>query len=344
VRLAVLVLVGLVAIVVIAIETMGDPAAAGPKRVVALDGPGGAESAPVVSFSEAVTSGDADLGAGGAVDGGAERQRARPLARAPIAGLTERGPLGPLPIVARDGRTPAAAYAKPYTPDSRRKIALVVGGLGSNVRNTTQAIEELPGEVTLSFLPYTRNLQNWINRARARGHEVMLELPMEGSESESARTGPQTLLARASPAQNIQRLENLLSRGTGYFGVTNYQGGRFVASAGASAPIAQQIKRRGLVFLTNGIGPRTAFAFEAARAALPVAAVDRVLDVRGGADAIDEELVALESIAMQKGSAIGVGFAYPVTMEQISLWSGALRGRGVALAPASAVIAARTQR
>jgi polysaccharide deacetylase 2 family uncharacterized protein YibQ len=151
-------------------------------------------------------------------------------------------------------------------------------------------------------------------------------------------------LARASPAQNIQRLENLLSRGTGYFGVTNYQGGRFVASAGASAPIAQQIKRRGLVFLTNGIGPRTAFAFEAARAALPVAAVDRVLDVRGGADAVDEELVALESIAMQKGSAIGAGFAYPVTMEQISLWSGALHGRGVALAPASAVIAARMQR
>jgi polysaccharide deacetylase 2 family uncharacterized protein YibQ len=344
VRFAVLSVVGLVAILVIAIETLGDPAAAGPRRVVSLSGPGGAEAAPVVSFSEAVARGE-DMG--GPVDGSGESApapRSRPLARAPIAGLAERGPLGPLPIVARDGRTPALAYAKPYPADRRPKIALVVGGLGINARNTVQAIDELPGEVTLSFLPYARNLQMWINRARARGHEVMLELPMESFDPGADDTGPQVLLAQGSRAQNVQRLENLMSRGAGYFGVTNYQGARFAGSAQASAAVVEQIKRRGLVFLSNGIGPRTAFAFEAARVGLPMASADRIFDARGDAEAVSEQLVALEAIALQKGSAIGAGFGYPVTMEQIASWSGALRRRGLALAPASAVIQARMQR
>ena len=102
-----------------------------------------------------------------------------PLPASPIAGFFAPGPAGPLPIIAPDGRTPFEAYRRPFVPDNRPKVALVIGGLGLNSRATQTAIEALPAEVTLSFSPYADGLQGWIDRARAAGHEVLLEIPME---------------------------------------------------------------------------------------------------------------------------------------------------------------------
>lgn len=354
-----------------AIQVFGDPEAAGPRRIVSLSpGDAAAETAPRISLSDAMGAEedmsvfdlselppyDAEIGEitpqgelRVAVVETPERTPAaapvRPLPRAPIAALTERGPNGVLPIIAADGRTPAQAYARPFTRDAQRPmIAIVIGGLGFNARATQQAIDELPAAVTLSFVPYAADLQTWIDRARARGHEVLLELPMEPFDPEADDTGPQALLSTATPQQNVARLELLLSRGAGYFGVTNYQGARFATSASASQPVVQQLRRRGLVFISSGIGQRTALSVEAGRAGLANTAADRIIDARREASAIDEQLLNLEALALQNQSAIGAGFAYPVTMEQVNRWARDIETRGYQLAPASAVLNARAQR
>lgn len=354
-----------------AIQLFGDPSAAGPRGVVEL-APGDADaSAPTVSFSDVAEdaagmqhfgledlpyAGEVgDIGPDGQLrvsvveaptaSGGGARRPASPLPRAPISGLTEQSPNGLLPIVASNGRTPSQAYARPFTPQQGRPmLAVVVGGLGFNARATTQAIDELPAEITLSFVPYADNLQSWIDRARAAGHEVLLELPMEPFDPDADDTGPQTLLASATAQQNVTRLEFLLARATGYFGVTNYQGARFATSAQASQPIVQQLRRRGLAFISTGIGQRTALNVEAQRAGMPTAAADRIIDVRREADAIDDQLLNLEALALQNQSAIGAGFAYPVTIEQVGRWAADVESRGYQLAPASAVLTARAAR
>jgi polysaccharide deacetylase 2 family uncharacterized protein YibQ len=351
------------------IQIFGDPSAAGPRRVVALAPGEAAASAPRIAFEDAAidmggefetfsldelpqTGEVGEVGTDGelrvsVVESSATppRPTASPLPRAPIAGLTERGPNGLLPIIAANGRTPAQAYARPFTPvQGRPMVAIVIGGLGFNARATTQAIDELPAEVTLSFVPYANDLQSWIDRARARGHEVMLELPMEPFDPDADDTGPQTLLATAPAQQNVSRLEQLLSGATGYFGVTNYQGARFATSAQASQPVVQQLRRRGLVFVSSGIGQRTALSVEAARANLPNTAADRIIDTRREAEAIDDQLLNLEALALQNQNAIGAGFAYPVTMEQVGRWARDVETRGYELAPASAVLNARAAR
>ncbi|MEZ5994338.1 MAG: divergent polysaccharide deacetylase family protein [Hyphomonadaceae bacterium] len=349
-----------------AVQIFGDPSAAGPRRVISLAPSHAAADAPHISLSDAAANGDqgdiADLpftGEYGEIDSNGElrvavvetpdapsaRPTVPPLPRAPYAGLTEPGPNGVLPIVGSNGRTPAQAYARPFTPrEGVPSIAVIIGGLGFNAAATTQAIDELPPEVTLSFVPYAQNLQTWIDRARARGHEVMLELPMEPFDPDADDTGPQTLLASSPAQQNISRLEQLLSHGAGYFGVTNYQGARFATSAQASQPIVQALKRRGLVFISSGIGQRTALSIEAQRASLPTTAADRIIDARREADAIDDQLLNLEALALQNQSAIGAGFAYPVTMEQVGHWARDIATRGYQLAPASAVLNARATR
>ena len=52
------------------------------------------------------------------------------LPQAPLAGLYGPGPGGaPLPIIAVDGRTPAQAYARPFTASGRPRVSVVIGRL-----------------------------------------------------------------------------------------------------------------------------------------------------------------------------------------------------------------------
>jgi hypothetical protein len=343
--------IGAALIAFVSIQVFGDPGAAGPRGVLALAPSDAAAEAPHVPFSVAVEAPDAyeqynltsERLPAAALE--APRPAAMPLRRAPFAGMTEGGPNGPLPIVAADGRTSAQAYARPFAPARGRPlIAVVISGVGYSASATTQAIEELPPEVTLSFAPYAENLQSCIDRARAHGHEVLIELPMEPFDPSVDDAGPQTLLAAAPAQQNISRLEQVLSRGTGYFGVTNYQGARFATSTQASQPLVRALRRRGLAFIASGIGQRTAFTVEAQRAGLPNTSADRIIDARRAADAVDDQLLNLEALALQNQSALGVGFAYPMTMEQVGQWARDINARGYQLAPASAVLNARAAR
>lgn len=260
----------------------------------------------------------------------------------PIDALARSGPGGLLPRVAPDGRTPATEYARPYEDDSDAPlVGVVIGGLGLNAAVTRQAIESLPAEVTLSFVPYATHLQEWIDQARAAGHEVILELPMEPYDYPSNDPGPHTLLASADPDENRHRLEWLMSRATGYFAVMNYLGAKFTASPEAIEPVLEIIAESGVAFLYDGESQRLNLPAQAAHAGLDNAAADRILDTRPSATAIDEQLLTLEALALQNGDAIGVGFGYPVTVSQVEEWAGYLEIQGYRLAPVSTILVRR---
>ncbi|MDP3490161.1 MAG: divergent polysaccharide deacetylase family protein [Phenylobacterium sp.] len=257
-------------------------------------------------------------------------RRAQPLAPAPIAGLHNPGPNGPLPVIAPNGRTAAQAYARPFQANGKPKVSLIVGGLGLNSRATQEAIESLPGEITLSFVPYAEGLQGWINLARQHGHEVLLETPMEPLDYPDNDPGPYTLLASSGPAETSRRLEWLLSRGTGYFGLTNYLGSRFLSSDPAMAAFTTVLKTRGLAFIDDGQAAGRGLG-------VPRASAGRIIDEQLSGEAIDQQLLALEAQALQNGQALGSGFAYPLTISQVAKWAQVVESRGYQLAPASAL-------
>lgn len=257
-----------------------------------------------------------------------------PLPQAPIAGLTAPGPGGLLPIIAPDGRMPWKAYSRPFADNGRPKVSLVIGGLGLNAKATRDAIERLPPEITLSFVPYADGLQGWIDLARANGHEVLLEIPMEPLDFPDNDPGPYTLMANDPPAQTVQRLEWLMARATGYFGVTNYLGGRFVSSDKGMNAFGQALRQRGLAFIDDGSAAKRAMS-------IPRASAGRIVDDQLDSDAIDRQLLNLEAQALQTGSALGSGFAYPLTIAQVQRWAASVGQRGYALAPASAVMSGR---
>jgi polysaccharide deacetylase 2 family uncharacterized protein YibQ len=141
-------------------------------------------------------------------------------------------------------------------------------------------------------------------------------------------------MAEGQPQDTVQRLQWLLSRATGYFGVTNYLGSKFVTSPAAMGVFENELRQRGLAFIDDGSASRVG-------GALPRASADRIVDDQLDGVAIEAQLGALETQATRNGQALGSGFAYPITLQEASRWASGLGAKGIQLVPASALATRR---
>ncbi|HEX4635617.1 MAG TPA: divergent polysaccharide deacetylase family protein [Rhizomicrobium sp.] len=257
--------------------------------------------------------------------------------------LIENSAKGPLPRIADDGRKPMAVYAAPSPPAAKFKIAIVVNGLGRSSAATKTALDSLPAQVTLGFVPYATDVQDWVAKARERGHEVMLQVPMETLDFPDSDPGPETLRSGQDEDSNIQRLSWAMSRFTGYAGVSNLLGQRFLTDSEALSPILSYLNRRGLYFFDNGAASQSVAPVVAGQVAIPAAQSGPALDEVQNASEIDRRLSELETQARAKGTAVGSAFLYPVTVARIAAWAKGLQARGFVIVPVSAIVTEPTK-
>ena len=257
--------------------------------------------------------------------------------------LIEKTSQGSLPRIADDGTTPMRAYAAPAISAGKPRIAIVISGLGISAKATQMALDKLPAGVTVAFAPYAADVQRWVTNARQRGHEVLLEVPMEPYDFPDSDPGKYTLRAGQGEEANTQRLVWALTRFTGYTGVTNLLGGRLLSDPGALEPVLTYLTRRGLLFFDNGLAVHSVAPDVAIRVGAPFAQANETIDSIQAAMEIDHHLSDLETVARAKGSASGSGFLYPITIERVSSWAKGLQGRGFVLVPVSAIVSQSKQ-
>lgn len=272
------------------------------------------------------------------------------LAPAPDPRLIERSRYGLLPRIGKDGARPADVYARPWSAASAKAnapcIALVIGGVGLSDAATAQAIDNLPGSITLAFAPYGNDLKGKSAEAREAGHEVILQLPMEPIDYPQTNPGPHTLLVSASASQNIEDLHWLLARFTGYTGVANFLGAKFAMNSDALKPVLSDINGRGLFFLDDGSSAQSMGLSLAQDLGLPAVRADILLDAPSDQGApqtttaatIDFNLSKLEAIARDKGIAIGMANDLPGSVDRLALYAKEAEARGIVLIPLSAAV------
>jgi uncharacterized protein len=267
-----------------------------------------------------------------------------PLTKAPIADLVEDNASGPLPRIG-GGKKPSEAYARTVSMgiihSDAPKIVLILGGMGLNEKLTASAAKDLPADVTMAFAPYGNNLQAQVDKARANGHEVLLQLPLEPVGYPATNPGPKTLLTDNDEAQNQDALYWHMSRFAGYTGIVNYMGGRYLASSKAVKPLLLELRKRGLLFIEDGSLPLSATEETAKTLQLQVRRAQTVIDADPNAEAITTALGLLEDEARTNGVAIGTGSGLDVTIKTVSDWAKAAAERGIIIVPASAAFKGR---
>jgi polysaccharide deacetylase 2 family uncharacterized protein YibQ len=274
-----------------------------------------------------------------------------PQASTGIAALSEFGVLpelieettvGTLPRTGNDGQTPFATYARAsIIPDSSSNtplIAVIVTGMGLSEGGTIDAIEKLPDNITLAFAPYGRSLLRTTSAARNGGHEILLEIPLEPFDYPENDPGPQTLLTGQPPRANLDRLFWLMARMGGYIGTINHMGARFTASAVDFNPIMEELALRGLGYVDDGSSNRSLAGNLANTNHVPFSRADIAIDASPSRASILSALEELEAKAVEKGQAIGIASALPVSIQTISDWAAKLEERGFMLVPVSTLM------
>jgi hypothetical protein len=296
-------------------------AAAGTKTVTIIDGKTGARQEVVIP----------DAGSGA-------NSTASPAADQKFVDMT---PHGSIPKIAADGVRPAEAFARPVKPIPGKpdapRVALIVAGLGVSANVTTEAVAKMPGAVTFAFMPYGSDVERLVARARGEGHEILLQVPMEPFGYPDNDSGPQTLLTSLTLEQNLGRLYWLMGRFQGYVGIVGAMGARFTASEESFAPILRETAKRGLIFVDDGSNPRSLAGRIAGASSLAYAKADIVLDSVATPTEIDHALGRLEMLARERGVAVGMLSALPVSIEHVAKWAKAAESRGLLLVPITAV-------
>jgi hypothetical protein len=264
------------------------------------------------------------------------------LAPAPDRRLVERGRHGTLPKVGPDGARALDVYARPVEPlpggaRPAGRVALVIGGLGISQSATAEAIAKLPPAVSLAYAPYGTDLERSVARAREDGHEVLLQVPMEPFDYPDNDPGPHTLTVKGR-AENLDRLHWTMGRFAGFVGVMNFMGARITADEAALTPILREIGARGLGFVDDGSSSRSQATAAAARAGVPAARAERVLDAVPKAEDIDRELARLEEAARRGGVVVASASALPLTIDRVARWAQGLEAKGILLVPVSAAM------
>ncbi len=264
------------------------------------------------------------------------------LTPAPDPRLVESSHFGPLPKMADNGDRPAAIYARPLVrtpglPPNAPRIAIIVGGMGLNVITTRNAMAQLPGAVTFGFAPYGPDLQAQVNRARADGHEVLLQLPMEPFDYAHNNPGPHTLLTSASLTQRVDDLHWLMGRFTGYVGLETFLGAQFTAHAEVMEPLLQEASERGLDFADDGTSPQSTVTQLSLAVGLPARRADIVLDANPDPVAIRARLQQLVALARSNHTVLASASALPSTIRVLVDFCRSLKAQGIALVPFTSV-------
>jgi polysaccharide deacetylase 2 family uncharacterized protein YibQ len=297
----------------------------------------------------------------------ASRTTPRTTPRAPLPKLTikpgtelpdTRLPSQPSPPPPRAGVPPVSSVSVPQPNETSKRLAalpawranaarvalipgmpmigIVIDDLGLDHGRTERAMR-LPAPVTLAFLPYGRRLKAETGRARATGHEILVHMPMEATGA-WADPGPNALTIAMGAAEIRARLDWALARFPGFVGINNHMGSKFTSNAAAMDVVLNELKARGLLFLDSRTATTTVAFARARSAGIPAATRQVFLDRDLTPQGVARQLAELESRARAKGRAIAIGHPHDVTLDALEAWLATLKGKGLQLAPVSALV------
>jgi polysaccharide deacetylase 2 family uncharacterized protein YibQ len=233
-----------------------------------------------------------------------------------------------------------AVAVAPAAGDARPQIAIVIDDMGVDRKRSARAAA-LPGPLTLSWLPYSQDVGRQAAAARAAGHEILLHMPMQPLGHENP--GPNALTVDLPPDEVRRRLGADLALLPEAVGLNNHMGSRFTRDPQAMAPVIDEVKRRGLLFLDSRTSAASIGADVAREAGVPYTERDVFLDNEMTVEAVRARLAETELIARRRGIAIAIGHPHEATLEALDPWLRTLAERGFRLIPISAAVQYRLE-
>lgn len=231
-------------------------------------------------------------------------------------------------------QTPAPVKANDV-PIKKGTVVIIIDDMGLSAHS--REVENLPGPLTLAYLPYAEGLPARTAYAKKRGHELMVHMPMQ-PQNANIDGGPTLLRTDQSEEKFKTLLRYNLERFEGFVGVNNHMGSKLTTNRKAMKIVMEELRRRGLYFVDSKTIGSSVAAQVASEMGLKFAERDIFLDHEISLSFVRNALKKVEATAKQQGYAIAIGHPHEITIQVLKEWLPTLKDKGLTLRPASAVV------
>lgn len=184
----------------------------------------------------------------------------------------------------------------------RMSVILDDGGYGWE---RTEQILAVDAPLTLAILPYTPGGSELAERARDKGFEVMLHMPMQAGDENVTYPGEIRTDMEAEEIAELTR--RALGEISGAAGVNNHTGSAFTEDTDAMEAFLEVAREEELYFVDSATSANS-IAYDAAlEMGVPAIRRNIFLDHDSGEDAIRDAFKALMADAKKHGKAVGIG-------------------------------------
>lgn len=237
-----------------------------------------------------------------------------------VAAAATRGALWPVPGARRDG---------PF-------LAIVIDDWGY-AWPAAEAFFRLPIPLTAAVIPGLAHSREQARRARARGWEVLVHLPMEPLDP-ARRPGPGAILNDLPPPEIRARVRTAIAALPEADGVSNHMGSKSTADPAVMAEVLGEVGAHGLYFLDSATNHASVVFRVAPALGVRWVRNDLFLDGVATVPAIQARLRMAIQRARRQGWAIAIGHVHPATAQAIAGMVEELQRSGVYLVTVSEVV------
>lgn len=214
-------------------------------------------------------------------------------------------------------------------------LVIVIDDLGLH-SGRLEGLMGLKMPLTLSFLPYAKQTPQLVQKARRRGFEIMVHVPMQPKDAK-INSGPDTLRLSMSKSDILRVLKKNLEAFDGAVGINNHMGSAFTESEEKMTPVIRHLKAKEMIFLDSQTSSRTKGHLLAKREGVHALMRDVFIDHNKDTMSIKRNLHYADKIARKKGYAVAIGHPYSETIKALKEWSQE-RKKDVTIIPASMLV------
>ena len=213
-------------------------------------------------------------------------------------------------------------------------MAIIIDDIG--YRHTDASVLSLPTNITLSVLPFTPLGKELAQKGHAKGHEIMLHLPMQALNSKALGEGG--LTNQMSEQQTKQHVLKAISAIPFAKGANNHMGSLLTQLEDPMLWVMQSLKQQDLYFVDSMTTRFTKAREQASLVGVPTMKREIFLDNDLHPKALEKQFKRMIAEAKTQGYIVAIAHPYPETLAFLQQNLPRLNSAGIRLVPTSALI------
>ncbi len=186
------------------------------------------------------------------------------------------------------------------------RAAIIIDDFGYNKKIAEEFID-LDVPLNISILPNLPYSVIIAEKAKEKGKEVLLHLPLEPYGYPQVNPGPGVILVDMSRKEVLKQLEKNLRAVPYVVGVDNHEGSRATENKQLMTTVLKYLKKKGLFFIDARASSKSIAYDLASQLGLRSAKNEVFLDNQRNVSYIKGRLRLLIKLAQQRGKIIGIG-------------------------------------